>query len=72
MKLIIEAVANGWIVVFPEGTEVFEADDGKDKDCEALQRMLCTVVDALGMTGSKHDPERIKIEVVKQKNAKSP
>ncbi len=63
MTVKIEKVNNGFILTSDEGVVVIEENENKDKDCEAIQRLLYAVLEAFGELGSKHDPERIRIEV---------
>ena len=46
--------------------QVFEIDENKSIDCEAVQKLLYAVIDSLGVSGSKHDEERIRIEIIKK------
>jgi hypothetical protein len=67
--LTIESAANGWIVrAQDEGDpepEVIEYQDSADRlsECEAMQRLLYTVLERLGHIGSKHDWHRVCVIV---------
>lgn len=67
MKITIESVVNGWVLETEEGKEVFQEDESKEKDLVALQHLLYSVLEALGEYGSKHDQERLRIEIVSQR-----
>ena len=47
-------------------TVVEEKDSVEGNDCEAIQHMLYEVLDYFGLSGSKHDKERVRIEIEKQ------
>lgn len=64
MKLQIEHTINGYILQDSEGKKVFEEDENELK---ALQYLLYSVCESLGYFGSKHDAERLFIEIRKQK-----
>ena len=71
MKLVLEKVDNGFMASgYDEGEEramVFEEpeDAALDPDPKTLANMLRYVCDYFG-PGSKHDSERVSIEVVKR------
>jgi len=61
--LKIEKVQNGYHLKGNETDIVIDDDDGELK---AMQRVLWQVMEHFSMQGSKHDPERIRIEIKKQ------
>ena len=64
MKLTLGRVRNGYILTSEEGVEVFE--ETPDTELKALQALLYSVCEALGYFGSKHDSERLFVEIRKQ------
>lgn len=63
MKLVIEKCLNGFILTSEDGREVIMESDSEVKD---YQRLLYAVLEHYGYFGSKHDAERLFIEVRKQ------
>lgn len=61
--LKIEKVQNGYHIKGSELDIVIDEDDGELK---AMQGVLWQVLEYFNMQGSKHDPERIYIEIEKQ------
>ena len=73
--LCIESVENGWTVARvgeDESLFAFEGGDTDQEDLEAVQRMLYHITERLGMYGTKHDPHRIRIVVVDQRENEDP
>ncbi len=64
MKVQIEQVRNGFIVTSTEGKDVI-MESGSE--VRGYQNMLYIVLEHLGYFGSKHDAERLFIEIKKQK-----
>jgi hypothetical protein len=78
-QITIQKAQNGFILKWDEQIDdntyrpmshVFEERDNikTDHDCQAIQHMLYEVLDYFGVSGSKHDEERIRIEILKQKD----
>lgn len=66
-KLCIDRVDNGYIVTLDpnvEGDPVVFQD--KDNELETFQELLYYIMDYFGHAGSKHDPERIFVEIKKR------
>lgn len=74
MKLIIERISNGFIIEgesLIEGDEVIEKqviEEDEIRDCKSVQKMLYAVMEYFGLEGSKHDPERVRVEIVRRKD----
>jgi hypothetical protein len=71
MKLIIESVDNGYIIIREIGGEIEEkvvfAFNEFEKECAV--ELLCCIKEMLGFYGSKHDSERIFIRLEKQNDS---
>lgn len=63
--LKIERVQNGYHLKGSETDIVIDEDDGELK---AMESVLWEVLEYFNMQGSKHDPERIRIEIKKQRS----
>jgi hypothetical protein len=61
----IQKVENGFLTLFEEDgvytQNVFEESDDEHGEIECFKRLLYSIVDHFGMTGSKHDARRIRI-----------
>ena len=72
MKLVIEQVDNGYVLTSPnmlgDGVER-EVIECEDIDCaydKGHVNLLYTIIDNLGIYGSKHHPFRIRVILEKQ------
>jgi len=65
MKITISRVINGYVLTSEEGVSVHE--ESPDNELHTLRDLLYNVCDALGYNGSKHDAERLFIEIRKQR-----
>jgi hypothetical protein len=62
-EIRIRNAVNGYAVTSPDivGMMVFEVMDTEHGEIECFKRLLYSIVDHFGMTGSKHDARRIRI-----------
>lgn len=65
MKLEIEQVDNGFIVRSLSEDTVITVFEDRD-NLEHYRDMCYHVLECLGYIGSKHDKERLKVEIIKQ------
>jgi len=71
--LTIRQANGGFIITDQDGVETpFEERENipTDTDVEMTQRMLYFIIDFFGLGGSKHDAERISVDVTKKKLGK--
>jgi hypothetical protein len=65
--LTIQPVDNGYIVRCGPRVEVVEeAEEADASEAKATARLLWTVLDMLGRSGSKHDHYRVRVQVMDQ------
>lgn len=68
--LTIRQANGGFIIVDQDGIETpFEEREfhPTDTDVEMTQRMLNFITDFFGLSGNKHDAERISVDIIKKK-----
>jgi hypothetical protein len=65
--LTIQPATNGWIVRYADAVDVVEeVEMGEDSEARTTARLLWTVLDMLGLSGSKHDHYRVRVAVMNQ------
>jgi len=68
--LSVERADNGWLLRQGPRVEVVEEDEGGREDAEeqAVRSLLYSIMDMLGLYGSKHNRYRVRVIVVDQQN----
>ena len=68
----IDSAFNGWIVKYDYTDDdgeikkptIFESDDDPLSEKKAMKRLLYHIMEEFGEYGSKHDPYRIRINII--------
>jgi len=63
-KLEIERISNGYILI--DSQDVKSVLQDKKTEVETSYELLWEIINIFGLAGSKHDPKRISVNIIKK------